>query len=328
MTTEETPASLPECNEALDSVNALISGLPTFDSQAWDFGYTVDAVDYILAIIATVVFIVLLFDRIVGIAHGPTNRTFWLAVISQNLYNVVNILSNKWSWTAEGTGLYLYYYSRALFAAVNEFAIICLLYFRVCDAIRRILGTRWMNLCLAATIVVLPLEFFKEIYGVAKLQVTGDVQNLYPPALVNTATAYRVALDLCFALYSFQFIRGAPGSEKYGHGLISEDKAFLLGYVFRVLFFLAADVLVIVVTQLQITYHDLELSSMTLWTCARVMIVIKPFLICTDMARVRALSASGAAGAGSNSSPGATKAMSKGESSASAVYHKPSVSVA
>ncbi|KAJ3164506.1 hypothetical protein HDU88_005383 [Geranomyces variabilis] len=317
------PTDLPSCIEALAFVNASIDALGTTDDQAWAFAYTNDAVDYILACVVTLVFIVLLFDRIIDIQHRPTKIAFWVAVASQIAYDLINIFKDEVSYFYDGVGLWIYYYGRSLFAAVNEFAIIFLLYLRIQDAVRRISGRHWMNVCLSLTIFVLPIELLRQLYGVVKLHITGTGDDLDPPGLIWTTTAYRVALDLAFTLYSIRIIHHASSGDKSNRAQQISDHAFLVGYLFRVLLFLAVDGLFIAVTQMDISYDDPSFSSLTLWGLARVLLVIKPFLICTDMAKVRALSAGGEAAAGS--SPGATKAMS--DKSASAVY-KPTVFVA
>ncbi|KAJ3146211.1 hypothetical protein HDU89_006352 [Geranomyces variabilis] len=317
------PTDLPSCIETLAFVNASIDALGTTDDQAWAFAYTNDAVDYILACVVTLVFIVLLFDRIIDIQHRPTKTAFWVAIASQIAYDLINIFRDEVSYFYDGVGLWIYYYGRSLFAAVNEFAIIFLLYLRIRDAVRHILGRHWMNVCLSLSIFVLPIELLRQLFGVVKLHITGTGDDLYPPGLIWTTTAYRVALDLAFTLYSFRIIQRASGGDKSNRVRQISDHAFLVGYLFRVLLFLAVDGLFIVVTQMDIPYDDPSFGSLTLWGLAKVLLVIKPFLICTDMARVRALSAGGEAASGS--SPGATKAMS--DKSASAV-HKPTVSVA
>ncbi|KAI8588806.1 hypothetical protein BDZ88DRAFT_507725 [Geranomyces variabilis] len=318
------PTDLPSCIETLAFVNASIDALGTTDDQALAFGHTNDAVDYILACVVTLVFIVLLFDRVIDIQHRPTKIAFWVAIASQIADDLINIFRDEVSYFHDGVGLWIYHYGHSLFAAVNQFAIIFLLYLRIRDAVRRISGRHWMNVCLSLTIFVLPIELLNQLYGVVKLHITGIDDDLYPSGLIWTTTAYRVALDLAFTLYSFRIIHRASGGDKSNRGRhISDHNAFLVGYLFRVLLFLAVDGLFIVVAQMDTSYDDPRFSSLTLWGLEKVLLVIKPFLICTDMARVRALSAGGEAASGS--SPGATKAMS--DKSASAVY-KPTVSVA
>ncbi|KAJ3178660.1 hypothetical protein HDU87_003483 [Geranomyces variabilis] len=299
------PTDLPSCIDLLAFVNASIDALGTTDDQAWTFGYNNDAVDYILACVVTLVFIVLLFDRIIG--QLTDNSTAYAANAKYS------VPADEVPYFFDGVGLWIYYYGRSLFAAVNQFAIIYLLYLQIRDAVRRISGRPWMNLCLALTMLVLPVELLKQLFGIVKLHITGNDDDLYPPVLIWTTTAYRVALDLAFTFYSFRIIHRASSGDKNSHGRhMADHTAFLVGYLFRVLLFLAVDGLFIVVTQMDIAYNDPRFSSLTLWGCARVLLVIKPFLICTDMARVRALSAGGETT--SDSSPGATKAMSTDKS--------------
>ncbi|KAJ3181748.1 hypothetical protein HDU87_000766 [Geranomyces variabilis] len=72
---------------------------------------------------------------------------------------------------------------------------------------------------------------------------------------------------------------------------MSEDTAFMIGYGSRVILFVAVDIVLGLAMGLQFADNDLRFSSMALWATAQVTSPIKPFLVLTDIARIRSLSA-------------------------------------
>ncbi|KAJ3161482.1 hypothetical protein HDU86_007264 [Geranomyces michiganensis] len=222
----------------------------------------------------------------------------------------------EWFFPEEGPGIWTYYYIRGICSATFSISIVLLLYLRIADSVKRLSGRGWWMAGYGATAAVWFLEIFKQLFGVIKMHVTGDDSDVYPEALMTFATAYKTLLDICFSVYSFRIIRaaGSGGPSRKGRRLMTDDTAFLVAYGFRVFLFIATDIIVLITTQMDIDYADLRFSSMTIWACAQTLGVIKPYIICTDMARIRALSEEGERGGGGKSSRGGESTMNEASS--------------
>ncbi|KAJ3172173.1 hypothetical protein HDU88_006988 [Geranomyces variabilis] len=302
--------------------NTLVDSQYVLEYQAYDFGYKSDAVTSMIAVLLHTLFIVLLVDRIVLLKHRPTKIAFWVSIASQNVYNLFNICSDVVEWWESDEGIKVYYYIRAAVLPINQWAIVYLLYLRVRDSLLRA-SPKWRMTALALTHLVLPLELLKQYYAVVWNEVNDNAGYPYPTGLMVTTTAYRVLLDVCFSLYSFRIIHAASSGDKAGRqgrrSIMSEDTAFIVGYALRATLFLALDVLFVVITQMDMAFSDLSFRGLTVWACAQALSPIKPYLIVTDMARIRALSAEPAQSSVDSSKGARTTAVSGAGKSATNV---------
>ncbi|KAJ3179797.1 hypothetical protein HDU87_002365 [Geranomyces variabilis] len=282
--------SLAQAQSDLAQAQADCSG--ALDDQALLFGTNADAIDSINAMVVNFLLIILLIDRIVAIKHAPTKYIFWLAVLCGNGYHFINILSDEVPWFYDGVGLWVYYYLRGIFSAFFSSCLVLLLYLRIAGSVQRHSGRRWWLVGHGATAIVWFLELFEQLFGIIRMQVTGDESNVYPEALMTTTTVVKTSLDVCFSLYTFWIIRaasGGPSGVSKGRQSLPEHTAFFVGCALRVLLFLGIDAIVLVTTQMKITYDDVRFGSMAIWSIAQLAPICKPYLICTDMARIRAL---------------------------------------
>ncbi|KAJ3155289.1 hypothetical protein HDU86_004379 [Geranomyces michiganensis] len=344
--TNSPATNLTTCLSALNaSQNFLFTSEDELESQRYDLGYTSDAVYSILTILLHTLFIVLLIDRIALLKHRPTKIAFWVSIAAQNVYNLFNIFSDSVPYWESNAGVRVYYYIRATVLPINQWAIVYLLYLRVRDSLLRT-STVWRMCALVATHMVLPLEWLKQFYAVGVEAVNDDYVYPYPAALMMTTTAYRILLDVGFSLYSFwmyvyetaggraaartktkwsEKICDKAGRQQYSRSssssspLMSEDTAFLVGYASRAVLFLALDVLFVVITEMDMSFSELGFREMTIWACAQALSPIKPYLIVTDMARIRALSAERPAATSVTSGGGGGKTRTAAEKSAKSV---------
>ncbi|KAI8587260.1 hypothetical protein BDZ88DRAFT_425820 [Geranomyces variabilis] len=310
------PIDFSSCMVTLAAAeNTLVDSQDALLYQAWDYGFKSDAVTSMIAMLLHTLFIVLLVDRIVLLKHRPTKIAFWVSITSQNVYNLFNIFSDVVDWWESDTGIKVYYYIRAAVLPINQWAIVYLLYLRVRDSLLRA-SPKWRMAALALTHLVLPLELLKQYYAVVWNELNNDAGYPYPTELMVITTAYRILLDVCFSLYSFRIIHAASSGDKAGRqgrrSIMSEDTAFIVGYALRAILFLALDILFVVVTQMDMEFSDLSFRGLTVWACAQALSPIKPYLIVTDMARIRALSAEPAQSSVDSSSKGARTAAVSG----------------
>ncbi|KAJ3178647.1 hypothetical protein HDU87_003470 [Geranomyces variabilis] len=168
-----------------------------------------------------------------------------------------------------------------------------LLYLRVADALTRFGGRPIAMAALAATWAVLASELCKHLTGTIMLTISRDEnQTLYYDWMLYAATAYRILLDCAFSLYSFWVIHQASSgalspNKKSG---LREDAAFFIGYAARVLIFLGVDGVTVTAMVISRNYDDNSFEALTLWAVTQLLGPVKPYLICTDMSRIRALS--------------------------------------
>ncbi|KAJ3180464.1 hypothetical protein HDU87_001973 [Geranomyces variabilis] len=221
----------------------------------------------------------------------------------------INWLRSKVPWFFGDAGTYFYYWARGPLAALSQWTISHLLYLRVSDALTRTAGRREAQICLFLTALVFPLELARQWYGAVRYTMTGSDDQMYIPAFGWFTAAYRFALDLGFNMYAFRMIYGSgvaasdssssSSSHRPRSRLMSEDHAFIVGYIARSLLFLASDILFVVATTVGDSDYDISFPTLTVWACSQVLGPIKPYLICTDMSRIRGLSADTAAASAS-----------------------------
>ncbi|KAI8586579.1 hypothetical protein BDZ88DRAFT_428607 [Geranomyces variabilis] len=101
------------------------------------------------------------------------------------------------------------------------------------------------------------------------------------------------SLDLGFNHYTFHVNHGAKGRLQQcspTRQVEDEQTAFLVGYIARTVLFLASDVLSVVASTVGNIKDNVSFSTLTIWACSMFPSPIKPYLICTDMARICAFS--------------------------------------
>ncbi|KAI8591309.1 hypothetical protein BDZ88DRAFT_505611 [Geranomyces variabilis] len=276
-----------------DTQSALDASLDNFLNMSYEYGYNADAINWTLAACIQVIMVIMVLDRLATLTHKQTLWTFWIASISAFLGEIVEILGSAVDWFFGQAGTGVFFYGRGVFFSINQCAVVYLLYLRVADALAR--HSRQLDrLCFWLTLFVLPLELAKQWYAAVKWTIEGDdTAQLYADWLVYLSPSYRTTLDIIFTLFTFHIIRAGSSAARVHHGrrrLMSEDTAFLIGYGSRVVLFLAVDFVLGVALGMQFDDNDLRLSSMALWATAQVTSPIKPFLVLTDIARIRSLS--------------------------------------
>ncbi|KAJ3170645.1 hypothetical protein HDU88_008547 [Geranomyces variabilis] len=314
---QQQPTDLPSCSDQIASLELALAGAnQALFNQQMDYDSNTVTINWTLSLLIEALLIILLLDRITGLQHKPTKYTFILAVASSILFELLMVLGSTVPFFFDVTGTYLYYWAAGPLAALSQWSIIHMLYLRVSDALYRTAGRRIAQLCLVLTAVVFPLELAKQWYAAVKWSIdeTEDAQ-MYVVWLNWLTAAYRFALDLGFNYYSFRIIYGSgvassspsstTDSSHRPHRrtrLMDEDTAFIVGYIARSVLFLASDILFssnYVTSDMDVTF-----STLALWACSQLLRPIKPYLICTDMARIRVLSADTTTGAPSSSPSG------------------------
>ncbi|KAI8591057.1 hypothetical protein BDZ88DRAFT_487899 [Geranomyces variabilis] len=306
------PTDLPSCIDQITSLELALAGAnQALLDQQGTYDSNIVTINWTLSLLIEALLIILLLDRITGLQHKPTKYTFILAVTSSILFELLMVLGSKVPFFFDVTGTYLYYWAAGPLAALSQWSIIHLLYLRVSDALYRTAGRRIAQLCFVLTAVVFPLELAKQWYAAVQWSIneTEDAQ-MYVVWLNWLTAAYRFALDLGFNYYSFRIIYGSgvasssstTDSSHRPHRrtrLMDENTAFIVGYIARSVLFLASDILFssnYVTSDMDVTF-----STLAVWACSQLLRPIKPYLVCTDMARIRVLSAETTTG--SSSSP-------------------------
>ncbi|KAJ3152208.1 hypothetical protein HDU89_001427 [Geranomyces variabilis] len=308
------PTDLASCIDQIASLElSLADANYALLVQQWTYDANAITINWTLSLLIEALLIILLLDRITGLQHKPTKYIFILAVTSSILFELLMVLGSKVPFFFDVTGTYLYYWAAGPLAALSQWSIIHLLYLRVSDALYRTAGRRIAKLCLVLTAVVFPLELAKQWYAAVQWSIN-ETENaqMYVVWLNWLTAAYRFALDLGFNYYSFRIIYGSgvassssstTDSSHRPHRrtrLMDEDTAFIVGYIARSILFLASDILFssnYVTSDMDVTF-----STLALWACSQLLRPIKPYLVCTDMARIRVLSADTTTGASSSPS--------------------------
>ncbi|KAJ3182429.1 hypothetical protein HDU87_008593 [Geranomyces variabilis] len=290
------PTDLPSC---FDLIAALEFSLGNATQALIDLQLSNDedavTIFWILSLLIEALLMILLLDRIAGLPHKPTKHTFILAVTTSILFELLMVLGSTVPFFFDVTGTYVYYWAAGPLAALSQWSIMHLLYLRVSDALSRIAGRRVALLCLVLTALVFPLELAKQWYAAVKWSIdqTED-PNMYLEWLNWLTAAYRFALDLGFNSYSFFIIYGSGVASHRPHHQrtrrMDEHTAFIIGYIARSVLFVASDVL-FTANYVTSDAEQLTFSTLTVWGCSQLLRPIKPYLICTDMARIRVLSA-------------------------------------
>ncbi|KAJ3021909.1 hypothetical protein HKX48_007490 [Thoreauomyces humboldtii] len=183
---------------------------------------------------------------------------------------------------------------RGVISAVHNTCLVMILYNRIAGPVRRLLGPRADWMCFLAVLVVFPLELTAEWWAMVKFAVDRKTDELlYLPALIYAAPAYRAFIDISFSAFSWSLIRDVSHQSYQPvntRRLMSESNAFLLGYSARFFLFITVD---IIAATAVVTDPDDSVTTfpvLTLWALLRSSRPTKPYLLLTDMARIRALS--------------------------------------
>ncbi|KAI8905248.1 hypothetical protein DFJ77DRAFT_479422 [Powellomyces hirtus] len=144
--------------------------------------------------------------------------------------------------------------------------------------------------------MVLPLELAKSQQIALLYTINGTWQEeLYKPHLLVASLAYRFILDLTFCAYSLWIVhQSAKAFESTQSGrsqtAIRQDKALFVVYTLRMVLCLAGDTAYIAGMIAAPRDDDISVTGLGLWRIYRLAVPWKPYLLITDMARVRAMS--------------------------------------
>ncbi|KAJ3159586.1 hypothetical protein HDU86_001595 [Geranomyces michiganensis] len=316
---EALPSDLPSCIDLLASLNVSIAQT---DQDLWDatlsYGEKTDTINWILCLVLEIILIILLLDRITALQHKLTRNIFILAVTTSILFDLLMAVGTSTAFTTTTTthpGT-TYAWARVPLAAVGQWAVVYLLYLRISDTL--LLGATAARICmLFMTALVFPLEIAAQAYGAVHWE---EVQRVDVDLnwLAWLVAGYKLLLDTGFNYYAFRVIYSngvcrAPSSETAdsagAHSSSSssssksarKDTGFILGFLARTILFLASDILHMVLITVTTTTTaanssnnkiDTSFPTQTLWACSLLLGIIKPYLICTDVARIRGLSSS------------------------------------
>ncbi|TPX69291.1 hypothetical protein SpCBS45565_g02542 [Spizellomyces sp. 'palustris'] len=235
----------------------------------------------------------LLADRIIKIKHRATIYCFWTAVAFNILYCLWNVIGNSVPWMFTYAGSNFYYYPRGLYNAMQAQSLVLLNYYRVASSFTTVMGDRLGIAIFVAVLLVFPLELASQWYIAVRYTITQDwVHTEYFAPLVHLSWVYQLFLDICFCGYSIWIIRGSKSSLPAGAFRSHESKqhkAFAIAHIMRIIIFLGIEVLRAISTTRSPDDDDVSLESLTFWAVHIMMPPFKPYLIVTDMTRVRAL---------------------------------------
>ncbi|KAJ3022466.1 hypothetical protein HKX48_006145 [Thoreauomyces humboldtii] len=234
--------------------------------------YASDAANFVNAIVLNFLLLSLLSDRLTGLKHKPTAVTFAIA-IGTNLCSCVlgitgDMVDSIWD---TNTSTIAFLFIRGFFDGINQASNAMLLYLRVADSLRRVLA--------AVNIWVNP-------------DYNPDAQ-LYVPGLLYAAPAYRALLDIGFSAFSWNIIRQVSNNSCEPiktHRKMTEANAFLLGYSARFLLFVGVDAILASTLVLNPDDSVVTFPVLSMWALLRLTVPTKPYLLLTDISRIRALS--------------------------------------
>ncbi|KAJ3020094.1 hypothetical protein HKX48_001349 [Thoreauomyces humboldtii] len=255
-------------------------------NQASDSFYNFVEISWIAGLVLHVLVLGLLGERITSIKHKPTIAAFTAAVtfsILLSLWDIIgNITTIPWLFGYRGTELF--YYTSAILTATAETSISALLYLRV-------YGKKTDMAGFAAVAVVGILEFSRCLQGAIKYTKTDDYdQNLYDWRIVWTAFSYKIFLDVVLSAYSLRIVHQASHrASTTSTVVIRDDAALLVAYLIRMLLFLTLDVVRVLSYDSFGNTSSISIRADIPMTIDGLLGAWKPYLIITDVARIRAV---------------------------------------
>ncbi|KAJ3012829.1 hypothetical protein HKX48_006060 [Thoreauomyces humboldtii] len=274
-----TPAVPPDCLDLLANLTTQFQSSQDQQSETYgdDFCSLIGTVGAVLHCILLALF----SDRLAAIKSKPAVVLFFFAIVADAL-NWINLAMGNsegipWFWEVAGTNFY--FYVSVVTIVTFHLAVSLLQFWRVKGSLRISFGRSVEVAFHVPFVVQLCLELANQLYGAILYSISLNYdQELYVSGLVWSTLGYRLLLDLSMNVYALSIVYSAPG------GRSREDRAFLVAYLGRILVFLAIDVLAAVSATSPL---DLTFSSLSVYTLPRVLQPFKPYLLLTDVARVK-----------------------------------------
>ncbi|KAJ3020228.1 hypothetical protein HKX48_001116 [Thoreauomyces humboldtii] len=277
--------SVEDCNTALDYLSGNYS--EGFDNFEFNLTSEFIVVEGIAAATLHGMLLVLFSDRLKGIQHRPTRIWFFTVIIVDVIYWINLAIGNQIPWYFENAGSNLYFYTGAFTVATYNTSLAMLQYVRIQDSLRMTFGRQVQLALYIPVFIELCLEMASQLYSAVLFSVTLNYdQPLYILGLVWTVTAYRCLLDLMMSSYSLWIVwKTSRGIGNHS----AENTALGLAYLGRMAVFLMIDLLLAVGLSINDGGLDLTLPHLTIWIVPRLLLPFKPYLLLTDVARIRML---------------------------------------
>ncbi|KAI8908867.1 hypothetical protein DFJ77DRAFT_473603 [Powellomyces hirtus] len=304
----------------VDEMNYLVE--QALKEQAENTTYTLASVSGVGSLVLHVLILALLGDRLLKLTHKPTIRAFIVTVTFDMLCSVWNCLGNSpdpnlsWFFSVSGTNVYFYF--GGFFAAATDASLSYLTYLRIGASVRTQYGARADYALTTIVCLVLPLEVAKHWYAAVSYTIGEDWSlPLYNRELVIFALAYRTLLDVLLCSYSVWVVHQAATTSHSATSpagrLMREDKALFTAYSLRVFLFLGIDVVWATAQLAAPDDGDIRFAALALWSINRTVMPWKPYLLITDIGRVRALSEDGSGVNGGVAGSGGSTVVAKGD---------------
>ncbi|KAI8917483.1 hypothetical protein DFJ77DRAFT_456551 [Powellomyces hirtus] len=251
--------------------------------EKYDFGLTAYKATQFNALVLHAYMFAMLADRIMAVKDKRTLRVFF-ATIAVSILGLVHVyLGNTvaWLYTFEGTAFY--YLVRAVLYSLQAQLTVYLNYCRIDQALSRTGRPLVAKAFKLAVFLQFPITFASELVpGIRFVSTRIEEDALYNIALVNVDWVYGFLIDCAIGVYTAQALYTISA-----HSQGKDHLHFLIAHCARMALFLAAD-LIAATANIYPGNDDLSLTATVLWNIKA--LPIKPYLLITDMARVRAIS--------------------------------------
>ncbi|KAI8816966.1 uncharacterized protein EV422DRAFT_509395 [Fimicolochytrium jonesii] len=274
-----------------------------------------------LQIVLHVYIFALLADRIFSIKHRLTSRVFIAAVAVQIMTSGFNIVGNGNEWFFGWTGSIFFYFVRAVLQTVGQQLVIYLNYLRVAEPLRR-LNRPWVRYVFLGIVNLNWLVVgAHEIMPLINYVGHGENQDyMFSDGLLYFSIVYALFIDTLLNGYCMRALYQSPeiSSRKTGpetahsssgrgntfkllspsslsrwmrDAISSEQLSFFIAFFLRIVLFIAADSIYAVALIRKSDVGDVSMEGLVLWGLGMALRVLKPYLLVTDMARIRVLMA-------------------------------------
>ncbi|KAI8817946.1 uncharacterized protein EV422DRAFT_199446 [Fimicolochytrium jonesii] len=284
----DTTASPTEDPTSLPSATPTESCLTEYDynmAVSWEkyaFGVTTYISTQFCTILLHVYMLAMLADRVLAVKDRKTKQVFFAAVIA-NVCNAIHvILGNTVKLYFTVPGSILYYAVRALIFTSQAQLAVYLNFCRIEQALRRTARPRLVQIFTCAVFLQFPITLANEIIPGAKyFNSLVDENAVYNMTMVNVEWVYGFLLDVAIGAYTAKALY-----ETAAHSNAKDHLHFIIGHMLRMALFLLYDVLAATANNYP-GNDDLSLMATVLWALKA--LYLKPYLLITDMARVRAI---------------------------------------
>ncbi|KAI8823141.1 uncharacterized protein EV422DRAFT_505167 [Fimicolochytrium jonesii] len=237
----------------------------------------------------------LLLDRFWMLKNRQTQIFFYVSVVSNIAYAIWTVVGYQvlWFWTFEGTALY--YIGRALTWTTFQQSVTYLNYLRIADTLERLHAPWVRRISLIFVFAITPLTLINAGEVVVYFIVTkSDSAFQYGQPLRYVAWLYSSAVDIAIGTYIVRMMvanaSGVTTATTTSDGkkpLLRMHHIYTISTICRILLFLTCEYSFLIAEDIVADYTSMR--SFFKWDMSLGLSVFKPYLLITDMARIRAL---------------------------------------